>query len=167
MNAPKSTMSTMLPVLRTLGLGLAFAYAAGSATAWADEKIYASQFCVPEQIDQPPQLSAVELRQSLGPGYQGFACPLVRDRVTSRLEQVWVRVFNRRNVNERPPYCCVHAVSLSGAYSDVVCAGAANSFGAQSIAIPLVGLNEYDYGHYTVTCDLDDADSISSIRTQE
>lgn len=162
-----TTITTTLLGLCTLGLGLVLAYDAGSATAWADEKVYSSQFCVPQQLESPPEFSAVEMRQHSGPGYQAFVCPLVRDRVTTGISQVWVRVFNRSNVNQRPPYCCVHAISLGGAFSDVVCAGGSNGFGAQSIAIPLFGLNDYDYGHYAVACDLDDADSIISIRAQE
>lgn len=162
-------------LLLTLGSASILALVLGSATgdAWADEKIYAPQFCVAPEVfagepgAAPPELSPAELRQNSGPGYQTFICPLVRDKVTSKPQVVWVRLINRNVADGDAPSCCVHAVSLGGSFSDFECRTAGNSSGATSLAIPLFALNQYDYGHYALSCSLGNGDGIISIRAQE
>ena len=151
-------------------LGCCFG-AALARTAQADEKIFAPQYCVrsqpAEELSYPIELRITETRQNISDDYVEFVCPLIRDNIDGSLDDVWVRVFNREVHDGNAPSCCVWSVSLGASFQDFECIDASNVSGSASLHFTLDEFEEYEYGHYAVTCDLGSNDSIISIRTQE
>lgn len=151
-------------------LGCCFG-AALAGTAQADEKIFAPQYCVrsqpAEELSFPITLRITETRQDFSDEYAEFVCPLIRDDIDGSLGDVWVRVFNREVQDGNAPSCCVWSVSLGASFQDFECMDAPNVFGNTSLHFTFDDFEEYEYGHYAVTCDLGGNDSIISIRTQE
>ena len=154
-----------------LTLGLLLAHAQLGGAAWADEKIFAPQYCTPsepgEELPYNIDLRITEVRQIGSEGLQEYICPLVRDDIDGELDDVWVRVFNRRVEDGNAPACCVYSISLGASFQDYECEAAANVYGRASIHLTLDDFTEYEYGHYAVFCDLGLTDSIISIRTRE
>ncbi len=159
--------------LSGLALGLVVAREHGLPTAAADDKIFAIQYCVPIDPDTGgfgnAGIGSVGFEQTESLAYQTFICPLVRDAVTGTLDDVWVRVSNESQEDEAgtPPRCCVHSVSLGGSGYDFECRATPDVDGDMSLRLTLDDFTEFDYGHYTVTCELGLEDSIRSIRTSE
>jgi hypothetical protein len=160
-----------------LGLVLADRYEPAPAFA-NDDKIFAPQFCMPQSepgyndvagefgnaLIDPWTIMQVDVEN----GYQTFICPLVRDIVAGRLDDVWVRLVNNAPQEPFPPECCVYSVSLNGNLSDFECQTSNNVIhGPLTLHFSLDSFTEYDFGHYSVLCDLGHADHIVSIRTSE
>ncbi len=155
-----------------LVLGGLMTHEHGAQTAMAaDDKIFAPQSCVPEDPDVGgigrAEIHFYDIEQNTVEGYQTFICPLVRDEVTGTLDDVWVRVFNDSPVEDTPPRCCVNSISIGASMSDFECRTAPDVEGQLSLHFTLSDFTEFDYGHYTVDCDLGDGDTIIGIRTSE
>lgn len=147
-------------------LGLVLAARYPPAEVRADDKIFAPHFCVAlEPGTDRKSFDAEFWREWVSGGFE-LICPLVRDIVKGQLEAVWVRVYNNPEPEGDRPECCVHSVSPLGGDSDFDCEQTDDYQGLQSIEFDLADFEEYDHGHYVVTCDLGHGD-LYSIRTRE
>jgi hypothetical protein len=140
-----------------------------------DDKVFAPQFCVPidkndHSIDAKHaefHKNRVEPREN-GNDTQLFICPLVRDIIKGELERVFVRLDvedeNQQKNNSDDTKCCVFTFDPLGEDSESECEEP-DEEGLQSLEID--GPDTEDNGYFLVTCELNEGDSIRSIRTME
>lgn len=164
-NHTRATAAFVILAGLVLGLVLADQYESPNAIA-GDDKIFAPHYCVPLEPGSDRKSLEGEFFREFMSGGSRLICPLVRDIVQGNLDAVWVRVYNLPEPDSDPPECCVHAVSVLGGDSDFACEQADDFQGFQSIEFDLADFEEYDNGHYVVTCDLGFGD-LYSIRTSE
>ena len=131
----------------------------------ADEKTVAAPFCTYQYPNYRLTTNYSDyFVQSIDTYTNTIVCPLTRDNMTAKPH--WFKAYVR-NDNGNDPVTCRGYNKSNSNYAYWFNSASTSSTGNQTLTIDMSAVGDYDYGSFTVECDLKYRDSIRQVRWRE